>query len=76
MEKKQSSIDLIIDNFNILSDSDFKAWMLNNHDKIKAMHKKEIEKAYGHGQNNGYMYAKQRAIMVSKENYFNQTFGG
>jgi len=26
--------------------------------------------------NNGYMYAHQKAITISKENYFNQTFGG
>ena len=44
--------------------------------QAKAMHRKEIEEAYGHGQNNGYMYANQRAIIISKENYFNQTFGG
>ena len=74
--KKQSSVDFILNAFNLLSDSDFKAWMLNNHDEIKAIHQKEIEDAYGHGQNNGYMYAHQRAITISKENYFNQTFGG
>ena len=45
-------------------------------EQAKAMHKEEIEDAYGHGQNNGYMYANQRAITISKENYFNQTFGG
>lgn len=39
------------------------------------MHQEEIEEAYGHGQNNGYMYAHQKAITISKENYFNQTFG-
>jgi len=45
-------------------------------EQAKAMHRKEIEDAYGHGQNNGYMYARQKAITISKENYFNQTFGG
>ncbi len=45
-------------------------------EQAKAMHKDEIEEAYGHGQNNGYMYANQRAITISKDNYFNQTFGG
>lgn len=43
--------------------------------QAKEMHKKEIEDAFGHGQNNGYMYAHQKAITMSKENYFNQTFG-
>ena len=44
-------------------------------EQAEAMHKEEIEEAYGHGQNNGYMYANQRAITISKENYFKQTFG-
>ena len=44
--------------------------------QAKEMHKKEIQDAYAHGQNNGYMYAHQKAITISKENYFNQTFGG
>ena len=45
-------------------------------ERAKKMHKEEVEEAYGHGQNNGYMYAHQKAITISKENYFNQTFGG
>jgi hypothetical protein len=43
-------------------------------EKSKAMHRKEIEGAYGHGQNNGYMYANLKAIPISKEDYFNRTF--
>lgn len=45
-------------------------------EQAKAMHQQEIEEAYGHGQNNGYMYANQKAIIIFKENYFNETFGG
>lgn len=44
--------------------------------KAKQMHKEEIEEAYGHGQNNGYMYAHQKAITITKENYYSQTYGG
>lgn len=72
---KQNSVDFLLNAFNLLSDSDFKSWMLNNYDVIKAMHRKEIEGAYGHGQNNGYMYANLKAIPISKEDYFNRTFG-
>ena len=43
---------------------------------VKAMHKDEIEEAYGHGQINGYLYAHQKEIIIFKENYFNKTFGG
>lgn len=74
MEKKQSSIELLIEQ--LLSQHGIDITRLAVTDKAKAMHKEEIEKAYGHGQNNGYMCANQRAIMVSKENYFNQTFKG
>ena len=46
---KQSSIEFIFNASNLLSDADFKAWMLNNHDVIKAMHQKEIIEAYVYG---------------------------
>lgn len=38
-------------------------------------HEEEIEDAYGHGQNNGYMYAHKKAITITKENYYSQTYG-
>jgi hypothetical protein len=49
INKKQSSVEFIFNAFNLLSDADFKAWMLNNHDDIKAMHKEEILDAYVYG---------------------------
>lgn len=45
-------------------------------EQAKQMHKEEIEDAYGHGQNNGYMYAHKKAITITKENYYSQTYGG
>ena len=45
-------------------------------EQAKQMHKDEIEEAYGHGQNNGYMYAHKKAITITKENYYSQTYGG
>ena len=75
--KKQSSIDL----FAIALYE--KGFLKGNGDEIndlleehKAMHKEEIEQAYGHGSNNGYMYAMQKNIIVSREQYYNETFGG
>lgn len=74
--KKQSSIEWLIEQM-IKYELVPKGIHFDNvlFHQAKAMHRKEIEDAYGHGQNNGYMYAHQKAIMVSKENYFNQTFG-
>lgn len=67
--KKQSSIDFIFNAFNLLSDADFKAWMLNNHDVIEAMHKEEIESAYRISPNN-------EIWSNSGIDYYNETFGG
>lgn len=73
--KKQSSIDFIYNAFNLLSDADFKAWMLNNYDDIKAMHRNEIDEAYSHT-NNGYIYAIEKNIIISSQQYYKETFGG
>lgn len=68
--KKQSSIDFILNAFNLLSDSDFKAWMLNNHDKIKSMHKEEIAHAYN------YVSLDETYQPIPAEHYYTKTFGG
>ena len=39
---KQTTVDLIFEKFNTLSDADFKSWMLNNHDELKRMEKKQM----------------------------------
>ena len=81
---KQSSIDFILNAFNLLSDSDFKSWMLNNYDVIKAMHKKEIIDA----RNNGFMQSAEGwngeyglsdfsclTKEIQSEQYYKETFG-
>jgi len=72
MKKKQSSIDLILNAFNLLSDADFKAWMLNNYDEIKTMHKEEVIKANRDGVD--MVIAEEKYI--TGEHYYNETFGG
>ena len=76
MKKKQSSIEYLLELIR-LNDKEFYAMLFD--DKVikqaKQMHKEEIEDAYGHGQNNGYMYAHQKAITITKENYYSQTYG-
>lgn len=42
----------------------------------KQKEKEQIEDAYGHGQNNGYMYANSKAITIRKDQYYNATFKG
>jgi hypothetical protein len=73
---KQSSIDWLISC--VTEDQMVKSKSLNEwleiFEQAKTIHKNEVEDAYAHGQNNGYMYANQKAITISKENYFIQTF--
>lgn len=74
MSKKQSSVEwLFVELLNTPKDKFEWHSILR---KAKAMHRWEIIDAYGHGQNNGYMYAHQKAMTISKENYFYHTFGG
>lgn len=72
-DKKQSSVDFILNAFNLLSDSDFKSWMLNNHDEIKAMHKEEIIESYCQGcldmTNDDTIFPRE-----TSEQYYNETF--
>lgn len=75
--KKQSSVDFIFNAFNLLSDSDFKAWMLNNHGVIKAMHQKEHGETWDIAME---QYCK-RGGNVSRawedfDEYYNKQFGG
>lgn len=42
----------------------------------KQKEREQIEEAYGHGQNNGYMYANQKTITIRKDQYYNDTFKG
>lgn len=71
---KQSSVDFILNAFNLLSDSDFKSWMLNNYDVIKAMHKEEIEEAHYDGSIIRLLKPDDDMLKQS-EQYYKETFG-
>jgi hypothetical protein len=40
--KKQTAVKLIFEKFNLLSDADFKSWMLNNQDVLEATERQQI----------------------------------
>ena len=44
---KQTTVALIFEKFNLLSDKDFKSWMLNNYDELFEMEKQQIIDAHG-----------------------------
>ena len=67
INKKQSSVEFIFNAFNLLSDADFKAWMLNNYDEVKAMHKEEIK--------NAWYNSLTKADYLSGNEYYKGTFG-
>lgn len=43
--KKQTAVSIIIENFNLLSDYDFKIWFLNSIDKLEALEKEQMKNA-------------------------------
>jgi hypothetical protein len=42
---EQTTVSLIFEKFNLLSDGDFKSWMLNNYDELFEMEKKQLEES-------------------------------
>ncbi len=78
---KQTVVDLIFDNFNLLSDAEFKSWMLNKYDELKAVEKEQIIKAFKEGLKSPYHQDYTLVTQVGQEEtksgqYYNQTYGG
>ena len=66
---KQTTVTLIFEKFNLLSDKDFKSWMLNNYDELFEMEKEQIMDAHYFG------YTDCRSHnMRTEEQYYNETF--
>ena len=75
---KQTAVEWLVEQ--IKNDQNQKAlsgseWMQVIEQAI-AMEREQIEEAYGHGQNNGYMYANQKAITIRKDQYYTNTYKG
>ena len=71
MGKKQTAVDLIFENFNLLSDADFKIWMLNNHDKLKQLERLQIEETYNQACLDAF-----RDVNKYGSDYYNENYGG
>jgi hypothetical protein len=63
MENKLA-LALIFEKFNLLSDSDFKSWMLNNHDYLFALERHNIELAF----------VASKMTLKDEEQYYQETF--
>lgn len=69
---KQTAVDLIFESFNLLSDKDFKTWMVHTYDYLKKMEKQQIINAYGQG----VAVEAMKLLDVSKdaEQYYNEFY--
>ena len=66
MEKKLTAVSLIAENFNLLSDKDFKSWFLNSLDYLEQLEKQQIVAAVdGHPIQNRHLDGEQ---------YYNETY--
>ena len=70
---KQTAVKLILDKFNLLSDFDFKSWILNNHDELIEMEREQIIEACNSQKND---YRGMPTYNKSGEQYYNETYGG
>lgn len=67
--KKQTAVQLILSKFNLLSDSDFKSWMLNNYDELIQMEREQIEEVA--------MYHRDSAVEIDCiRSYMKKNYGG
>ena len=71
MDKKQTAVSIIIENFNLLSDNDFKTWFLNSMDKLETMEKEQIELAFRDGWFDGN---NPLIFKIENERYYNEKY--
>ena len=77
MEKKQSSIDWLVEQLIPNAMRMFDATTCNAIDQAKAMHKQEVIDSYAFGDNDGYRYmTNEKQEFEHAEQYYNETFGG
>jgi len=78
MSKKQNTFEWFIKEFTSKIEfrpgSELEEWYNNLIAEARAKFERDIKNAYSHGQNNGYMYARERAIDISVDNYYNQNY--
>jgi hypothetical protein len=70
---KQTAVKLILDKFCLLSDFDFKSWILNNYDELIEMEREQIIEACNSQKND---YRGMPTYNKSGEQYYNETYGG
>ncbi len=71
MAVEQTSIELIFEQHNLLSNADFTSWMLNNYEELNSLHKMEVMGAYECGLEDSETerYAPRASLNFYKETY-------
>jgi len=62
----------VYENFNLMSDADFKAWMLNT--DLLEKEKEVIMDAYGQGRKDAGDYVLVNELKYTSRDYYNETF--
>lgn len=81
MEKKQSSIEQVFshikasrNDIQYWNDSMLVDWLLEQEDRLKAMHKEEMKESYREGRSD--QQSQEAFYHRNAEQYYNETFGG
>jgi hypothetical protein len=64
---KQTTVTLIFEKFNLLSDKDFKSWMLNNYDELFEMEKQQVIDF-------AFYFRHEEVTKKEIEQYYTETF--
>jgi hypothetical protein len=70
--RKQTAVKTIFEKFNLMSDADFKSWMLNNHDELERMEKEQTTYDFLHGYKHGNEPMNHDVI----DKWYDKTYGG
>jgi hypothetical protein len=71
--KRQTAVKLIFEKFNLLSDRDFKSWMLMNNDFLETMEKEQIIQARLSLDQTDNIWDKEIFSNMA-EQYYNETY--
>jgi hypothetical protein len=72
--KKQTAVSLIAENFNLLSDKDFKSWFLNTLDYLTNLERQQIIDAYSTPLSKNLPFMDDWQVLERSEQYYTQTF--
>ena len=82
MEKKQSSVEQVFshikasrNDIQYWNDSMLVDWLLEQEDRLKAIHKEEVKESYREGRTD-QQSSSDSFYNRNAESYFNETFGG